>query len=191
MEDEITLEETVEESVEGLSFAFEDVDALMESLGKGEIFKKAKAIKKEHPNWDWAKCVKEASGEVKPETKPEEQKKEEKPETPIEPPKEKTPEDYYKEKKSELESLIKTINEELKKKEAYPKPCAEKKKDDTEKMALKNELQELKDKFELFKNKGFKVTKQSEELKENKGITYLTSKDGSIMQDWAGYCGWK
>ena len=195
IEDEITLEN--EPEIEPESLSFEEIDSLMEELGKGEIFKKAKTIKKEHPDWDWNKCVKEAGKkleEPKEKKYPEEQKKKEE-KYPEE--EKKKPEDYYKEKKSEFEEMIRNaIREEFKKKEKYPEPCEEmkKKKEEPEKpakeLALEKKVEELNEKIEMIRNKGFKTVRQPEELKET-GITYLVGKDGSIMEDWAGYCRWK
>jgi chromosome segregation ATPase len=105
-----------------------------------------------------------------------------------------TPEEKPQEK-SELEDLLRQVIEGLKEK----KPCPEKEleeekpeeeKPDEEKLALKKKVEELSEKIDRLTHRGFKVTKQPQELKDKSEKTYLIGGDGSITVPFEDYANW-
>lgn len=203
-EDFVTEEPEVEENKQYLpcEACTEFFDGLEESGAENLDFKaiiaKAKKIRKKGEDWkDAVKRAAKSMAEKPEEKKPEEEKcyPPKKPEEEAKKPEEKKPEE------ESLKVLVnKMVEDALKKKEEYPKPYPEQqkkedkypeeKKELEQKLSEKNkELQELKESFELFKNQGFKVTRQ--ELSDKKQMTILTAKDGSVCQDLNEYCRWK
>jgi len=161
--------------------ALEEADVLTKDSEVSKLAAKIKELKKEGDTWtDVAKKAIELAKKKKP---------------PV-PPEKPVPE---KEEKSELneETIRKIIQEEMKKTPA--KKLEEPEKEEPEKsekesekeLALKKQVEELSEKVDRLKNRGFKVCRQPEELKENKGTTYLIEKGtGAITVPLNDYCKW-
>lgn len=179
--------EACTEFIEGLE------ESGVKNLEFKDVIKKAAELRHSEPKLSWKESVKNAAKSL--EKKPEEKKpEEEKCKPPIE--KESAvPEIKKNDEAINVLNELKALIESLKKKEIPVKPEEKlpeenKTKELEQKLSAKEkEYQELKENFELFKNQGFKVTKQ--ELGEKKQMTILTGKDGSVCQDLNEYCRWR